>query len=184
MNMILLTDLLNEVKSTITNDMVIVLDKGPTLILYNIKEDKVLGTINVYNNEVTGVAAEKGFGPVMYELGMSMVYPKPLQSDRRGNTEDSAANVWNKFIDGLNPNIKVEKVKPDDKDYMSIWPNTGEAIDPYYLGGFINYKFYNSDKSLLNKLIDKGDTLSKDKQKDIIKQANDFYQRKVNHPYG
>jgi hypothetical protein len=181
--MIKLLNLLREVKATITDDMVIVLDKGPTLILYNNKEDKVLGSINVYNNEVTGVAAEKGFGPIMYELGMAMVYPKPLQSDRRGNTEDAAANIWNRFIDGINPKIKVEKVKPNDKDYMSVWPSTGEAIDPYYLDGFINYKFYNPDKSVLDKLIKKGDIIPKDKQKDIIKRANDFYQRKVNHPY-
>ena len=178
--MIKLVNLLREVKATITDDMAIVLDKGPTLILYNIKEDKVLGSINVYNNEVTGVAAEKGFGPIMYELGMAMVYPKPLQSDRRGNTTEAAENIWNKFIGGINPTIKVEKVKPSDKDYMSVWPVTGEAIDPYYLDGFINYKFYNSDRSTLDKLISKGDVIPKDKQKDIFKSANDFYQRKVN----
>ena len=182
--MIKLVNLLREVKATITDDMVIVLDKGPTLILYNNKEDRVLGSINVYNNEVTGVAAEKGFGPIMYELGMAMVYPKPLQSDRRGNTEEAAANVWNKFIDGINPKIKVVKVKPNDEDYMSVWPITGEAIDPYNLDGFINYKFYNPDKSILNKLIKKGDIISKDKQRDVIKRADDFYQRRVNHPYG
>jgi hypothetical protein len=179
--MIRLINLLREVKAIITDDMAIILDKGPTLILYNIKDDKILGTINVYNNEVTGVAAEKGFGPIMYELGMAMVYPKPLQSDRRGNTEDTAANIWNKFIDGINPKIKVAKVKPSDKDYMSIWPETGEAIDPYYLDGFINYKFYNPDKSVLDKLIKKGDIISKDKQENIIKRANDFYQRRVNY---
>lgn len=181
--MIRLVNLLREIKATITDDMAIVLDKGPTLILYNTKEDKVLGSINVYNNEVTGVAAEKGFGPVMYELGMAMVYPKPLQSDRRGNTEEAAVTIWNKFIDGINPKIKVEKVKPSDKDYMSVWPETGEAIDPYYLDGFINYRFYNPDKSVLNKLIEKGDVIPKDKQKDIIKRADNFYQRKVNYPY-
>lgn len=181
--MILLTDLLKEAKATVTDDMAIVLHKGPTLILYNTKEDKVLGSINVYNNEVTGVAAEKGFGPIMYELGMAMVYPKPLQSDRRGNTEEGAASIWNKFIDGINPKIKVEKVKPSDKDYMSVWPETGEPIDPYYLDGFINYRFYNPDKSVLNKLIKKGDTIPKDRQKDIVKKADGFYQKKVNYPY-
>jgi len=178
----LIKDLLKEVKEIITDDMVIVLDKGPTLILYNTEKDQILGSINVYNNEVTGVASEKGFGPVMYELGMAMVYPKPLQSDRRGNTEEAAANIWNKFIDGINPKIKVEKVNPGDKDYMSVWPETGEKIDPYYLNGFINYKFYNSDKSVLNKLIKKGETITTDKQKDILKRADDFYQRKVNYP--
>ena len=181
--MIRLVNLLKELKSTITDSMSIILSKGPTLILYDVKDDRILGTINVYNNEVTGVAAEKGFGPIMYELGMAMVYPKPLQSDRRGNTEDAAANIWNKFIDGINTKIKVKKVKPSDKDYMSVWPETGEAIDPYYLDSFINYKFYNPDKSVLNKLIMRGDVIPKDKQADIVKRADDFYQRKVNYPY-
>jgi hypothetical protein len=182
--MIRLIDLLKEEKASVTDDMVVVLGKGPTIILYNTKEDRVLGSINVYNNEVTGVAAEKGFGPVMYELGMAMVYPKPLQSDRRGNTEDAAASIWNKFISGANPKIKAKKVDPNDIDYMSVWPETGEAIDPHYLDGFINYKFYNSDKSLLNTLIKRGNDIPLDKQKDIIKKADSFYQRKVNYPYG
>jgi hypothetical protein len=178
-----ISKVLGEAKADITEDMVIILDKGPTLILYNIKDDKILGTINVYNNEVTGVAAEKGFGPIMYELGMAMVYPKALQSDRRGNTTKSAEHIWNKFISGIDPKIKVEKVKSSDKDYMSVWPETGEVIDPYYLDGFINYKFYNPDKSVLDKLIKRGDAILKDKQEDIVKRANDFYQRRVNYPY-
>lgn len=178
--MIKLIDLLSEARSEITDDMAVILEKGPTIILYNIKEDRILGSINVYNNEVTGVAAEKGYGPVLYELGMAMVYPNPLQSDRRGNTTEAAERIWNKFIGGINPKIKVEKVNPGDRDYMSVWPETGEEIHPHYLEGFINYRFYNSDKSLLNKLIKKGNTVPEDKRKDIIKRADDFYQKMVN----
>lgn len=175
--------MINEVKITpelLGDSVVAVLSPGPIINLFDVVNNEPLGYINVYNNEVTGVAAKKGYGPLLYELAMAIVYPNALQSDRRGNTSEEAKSVWDKFITGMSPNIKVVKLSPNDKGYMSVWGGgsyEGEKMSPKDLENmaFMNYKFYNSDKSVLTKLLVAGNKLSDLDKNIIIKKCKDFY---------
>jgi hypothetical protein len=174
----ILPDTINELKQEPTDSMVVVLsDKGYGLNLYDTSTQQLLGYINVYNNNVTGVAAQKGYGPLMYELGMAHIYPNGLQSDRNGNTEPEAEAVLNKFIAGNSPNIKAVKLTPNDKDYKTEYPNGNKLWD---VNNFFNYKFFNPNKSTLEKLILNGDKLSPEEQENIKKLGNEFYNKRVN----
>jgi len=169
---------LKEVMQSVTDDMVVVLSREDNALdLYDTVTKESLGYINVYQNAVTGVAAKKGYGPLMYELGMAYVYPKPLRSDRSGNTADEAQNIWEKFIEGINPNIKVIKLTPQDKKFATHYPNENEIWEPE--SNFYNYEFYNPNKSQVDELITKGSLLTKEEQEHIIKVGDEFYHKLV-----
>ena len=171
-------DKIKEAKEEVTDSMVVVLSRNDNQInLYNLKTNEALGSINTYGNEVTGVAAKKGYGPLMYELGMANIYPNGLQSDRRGNTEPAAEVVWEKYIAGASPHIKVEKLTPKDKEYRTEYPNGNEIWD---VDGFYNYKFYNPNTATLKQLIQKGNTLSDELRKKIILDNDKLYNDLVN----
>ena len=165
---------LKEAKQEVKDSMVVVLSRKDNQInLYDLKTNEALGVINTYGNEVTGVAAKKGYGPLMYELGMANVYPNGLQSDRHGNTEPAAENIWKKYIAGTSPNIKVQKLIPKDKDYRTTY--AGDGYDSSYISDFYNYKFYNPDIATLKQLIQKGNTLSDELKKQIVLDSDKLY---------
>jgi predicted nucleotidyltransferase len=169
---------LKEVMQSVTDDMVVVLSREDNALdLYDTVTKESLGYINVYQNEVTGVASKKGYGPLMYELGMAYVYPKPLRSDRNGNTEQGAQTIWEKFIEGVNPNIKVVKLTPRDEKFATHYPNESEIWEPE--NNFYNYEFYNPNKSQVDELITKGSLLTKEEQEHIIKVGDEFYHKLV-----
>ena len=172
-------DRIKEAKEEVTDSMVVVLSRNDNQVnLYNLKTNEALGNINTYGNEVTGVAAKKGYGPLMYELGMANIYPNGLQSDRRGNTEAPAETIWKKYIAGASPNIKVEKLTPKDKDYRTTY--AGDGYDSSYIPDFYNYKFYNPNTTTLKQLIQKGNTLSDELRKKIILDNDKLYNDLVN----
>lgn len=72
------------------------------LDLYDFSKERMLGTtecVHVSENifEQTGVAAEKGYGPLMYELAMMTIYDNGLTLTRNGDIRDAAFDVWKKF---------------------------------------------------------------------------------------
>ena len=160
------------------NSMVAVLSKDDNQIsLYNFDNKEPLGLINTAGNEVTGVVAKKGYGPLMYELGMANIYPNGLQSDRNGNTEPKAQAVLNKFIDGASPTIKVVKLTPKDKEYRVEYPNGNEVLDA---SAYYNYKFYNPNTSTLKQLLQRGKELYPKEQQMIISSTEEMYEDLVN----
>ena len=169
---------IKEAKQEVKESMVVVLSRKDNQInLYDLKTNEALGVINTYNNEVSGIAAKKGYGPLMYELGMANVYPNGLQSDRHGNTEPAAEEVWKKYIAGASPNIKVQKLTPEDKDYRTTY--AGDGYDSSYIPDFYNYKFYNPDTATLKQLIQKGNTLSDELKKQIVLDSDKLYSNMV-----
>ena len=72
------------------------------LDLYDFYANRVLGTIgasHVADNifHVTGVAAEKGYGPLMYEFAMMSIYDNVLTPTRSADIRGNAWEVWKKF---------------------------------------------------------------------------------------
>lgn len=71
--------------------------------------------------EVDNVSAVKGYGLLMYELAMQYIYPNQLVSARNGDTSDAALRMYNYFLQGLNPNVKVETLQtPEYDDFISF----------------------------------------------------------------
>lgn len=174
----LLRESLNEVKLEASDSMVLIIH-NKCLHLFDMELKKPIAYINVNNNEVSGVAAIKGYGPLIYELGMSFVYPNGLQSDRRGNTEYASINIWNKYIGGQNHDIKVKKLSPEDPDFINVWGGgsyEGEPLEDDELNGFMNYKFYNPNKKILISLINNGENLTNNIKSKIIEMCEKFYE--------
>jgi Acetyltransferase (GNAT) domain len=116
--------------------------------LYNPSEDKVYAMIvlNLEDGlyELARVAAEKGFGPLIYEIAMTLVYPQSIVPPRWGDIKPEALNVFKKF----GPNVKREKISLDDQSYSTqILTRTTQITDPEE-----KEKYYNS-QSLENKEI-------------------------------
>jgi hypothetical protein len=69
---------------------------------------------------VETVAAESGFGPLMYEIAMMAVYPAGICVG--GPTNDKAFSVFNKFATSRNE-IKKIILRPGDSEYSEIYQN-------------------------------------------------------------
>jgi len=105
------------------------------LVLFNPKTKDAYGIINFVHNPnlsdfqyVISVAAEPGFGPLMYELAMMYVADKHnnfLTPARDGNIRDGAWRIWEKMyqrddvtkkvIDFNNPNFKYDIIFPSEE---------------------------------------------------------------------
>lgn len=107
---------------------------GDQFVLYSASEDKVYGGINIYNTDedpnvymVSRVSANESFGPLLYDMMLSYVYPKPLIPDRNTISKD-AIKVWTYYFNNRN-DIKKEPIDIDDQLYSTIYPYERE-IDP------------------------------------------------------
>ena len=160
----------------LNNNIVAVLGRGPSITLFDIINKEVLGYINVYGNQVSGVAAKKGFGPLMYELGMALVYPKGLQSNRHGNTSDSAIRIWNYFINGGNNKVKVKTYNIGDSKYINKFDHIESLNDLHPdMERIVNVEFFLSDKTTLNTLILHGKSITDEDKNKISQMGLDFY---------
>jgi len=84
---------------------------------------------------VQASAAQKGFGPLMYQIALSTV--GPFTSDRETVSKE-AARVWNGFKSGMTPGVKLKKLddevhpltKTKRDDAMMAWKTDKEKTDP------------------------------------------------------
>lgn len=100
------------------------INQGYDLVLYDPKIKEIYGTITIAQREhygpnyfVTGVAAERGFGPFIYELAMMHLSKlgRGLMPTRDGDVRDVAFNVWKQFFN--RPDIKKETMTIDNPYY-------------------------------------------------------------------
>ncbi len=94
------------------------------------------------NYDVNSVAAEKGFGPYMYEFAMMNAYSKGkgLMPSRDGDVREGALKVWMKFFD--RPDVKKQQIAPFDSN--GNWNNVYSVA--IYTGdeeGFENQEDFN-----------------------------------------
>jgi hypothetical protein len=90
------------------------------MTLYDPKENKVYGHIGIHklssgNWAVGGVAAERGYGPLLYELAMTYVYPTGLMPTRDGDVRGVAEGVWKKFLG--RDDVRKEFIEEGDSDF-------------------------------------------------------------------
>lgn len=88
------------------------------VILYDYKLHKALGMISCRATDnpdiiqFVAVAAEKGYGPIMYEFGMMLIYSKFLVPTRDADIRGTAFGVWEKFTQRAD----VEHLVLDEED--------------------------------------------------------------------
>ena len=73
-----------------------------TITLYDFKTDRVYGYMSMVPiisnlNQFVAVAAEKGYGPLIYDCGIMASFNKGLLPPRDGDIRGDAFNVWEKF---------------------------------------------------------------------------------------
>jgi hypothetical protein len=110
---------------------------------------------------VGGVYSKNGYGPLLYEIAMTYIYPKGLTLSQDGGTSGDAQNVWEKFV--LRNDVKKEKIirnQPSEKEEDLIGGCDGDEDCLEWVKRIIelhNIKFiYNLGKDKLSKLITKG----------------------------
>jgi lysozyme len=100
------------------------INQGYDLVLYDPKANRVYGTITVAQRDhygpnyfVTGVAAERGFGPFIYELAMMHLSKlgRGLMPTRDGDVRDVAFSVWKQFFN--RPDVNKEIMTIDNPYY-------------------------------------------------------------------
>ncbi len=99
------------------------INSGYDLVLYNPKLKNVYAIITIVLREaenyfVAGVAAERGFGPFIYELAMMHINKegKGLMPTRDGVIRGEAWNVWKKFY-AARPDVDKKSLSILDKNY-------------------------------------------------------------------
>ena len=75
---------------------------GADSVLYEAFDvDVIVGSMTIRRtkgtNEVISSAAEKGYGPLLYDIGLSLMYPEALMSDR-GSVSGTARKVWDYYF--------------------------------------------------------------------------------------
>jgi hypothetical protein len=151
--------------------------KGVGLTLYDPKTNNVYATLgsSLRNSElgydVDNVAAEKGFGPFIYELAMmhANIRRKGLMPNRSGDIRTEALNVWEKFY--MRTDVEKKTIEP-------ILPN-GEFNTNYRVdiltGDEYTFSGYDDFMSYFNEL--------DDNQKKILAVFNTIYSMKPNTQY-
>ena len=97
-------------------------NSGIELNLYDPVSKNIYATISAIApsgdiNHVTGVAAQKGFGPLMYEMAMmqSQLNKKWLAPASDGDVRGEAMNVWVKFY--KREDVEKRTLEPKDKNF-------------------------------------------------------------------
>jgi len=177
----------------ITDDLVLVKDSrgiDTFLVVFNIETSRVMGII-AYNNvkrsggnspgdnyQVSVVASEKGYGPLMYELAMMDVSPKGLMPTRSGDVSDSAREVWKKFYD--RSDIKKEEIENHDSAWH--YPFDSFLMDDRGRDEMLkiyNSKYYKSGD--ISSLLSSGESKLKEKKiriEDVIERGMNFFSAK------
>jgi len=164
-------------------------------------EDSILGVIDLINAnsvayQISAIAAVKGYGLLLYELGMQTVYPKGIMSDREGYTRSGAFRLYKYYYNGLNPNVEVVKLNPTDPLYTPCLENSGNSdLKCQYKNGNTKNQSPNNPETMalynsilfmkpneLNTLLAKGEQYKKTFGSNFItllnKAATNFFNKK------
>lgn len=126
------------------------------MTLYDPKDNLVYGHIGIHklssgNWAVGGVAAEYGYGPLLYELAMTYVYPHGLMPTRDGDVRGATQNVWERFL--KRDDVAKEDIEEGDSDFpMDYYEDIGGEEDDPELSFMYRRYYYDGAGDLLKKL--------------------------------
>lgn len=138
-----------------------------TFLIYDPIIKKPVGYINfgyhkpadVYS--VYGIYSVRGYGPLLYEMAMTYVYPNGLSLSQDGGTSGDALDVWDKFIkrgDVKKEPITRNVISNKEKDLIGGCDNNKECLKwVHKIIKLHNTKFiFNIGKDKILSLINKG----------------------------
>ena len=158
------------------NLAVIFMKEDNIFLLIDITTGKPMGYISFSPTQgdvygIYGAYSEKGYGPLLYELAMTYVYPKGITMSDDSSTSQDAMNVWEKFASRSDvekkPIVRTQRTDKEDwfddmsQDYEDTpenkkWIDRGRELH--------NTQFiYTLGMDKLNNLIAKGDEYIKQK---------------------
>jgi hypothetical protein len=168
--------------SEIQDGYALIITKNPPIIdmiLYDLNEDKIVGEISAYkypkmkNFSVSTVAAERGFGSLMYEIMMTYASPLGIMPSIDGDIREGAYKVYKRFFEERK-DIKKINLDPKDVDFSKEVENMfSEDDEEFYILQTIY--FYSFGKEKLNKLIKNAKNLPPDKESEIFDKAGDYF---------
>ncbi len=135
--------------------------------------------------EIENVAAEKNYGPDIYDLALMQIFPKGIKPDII--IKPQALNVWKYYYEKRSDIHKIQ-LKSDNPDYVNRYEvdiHSGYKDDPEALK-LINTVYYKNPDQYLKILLEKGrEYMSKYKvneknMKDIgMRYFNDTYKELI-----
>ena len=139
------------------------------LHLFDFKDKKCVGHITLAKLSdrsymLTTIAAEKGFGPIVLEMGMMAASPAGVCIDRVTPTRGRVWDMFDKFID--RSDIKKEWIEKTDMEYDDRFISDENRHFP------MNVILFKSPSSEYNKLIENGAMLAKSTDMDYSSIAN------------
>ena len=156
-------------------------NSGAELVLFNPSINKVYGTITFISNVnngpyhyVSGVAAEKGFGPFIYELAMMWCNQNGsmLMPSRDGTIEKEAWVVWTRFYDRTDIIKDTLDLYDSAFKFDMIYPDES-PIDDYERKEMWNDSNGKDKKTLL--IFNTGYSIKPDNDYSVlIKKANEY----------
>jgi hypothetical protein len=106
------------------------------IVLYSTSEDRIYSAISISPTredkntyDVVRISANDGYGPLMYDIAMSYIYPKQLTPDRTGDVADEAFEVWKYYFD-KRTDINKTPITLDDKLYSTMYTHNTELDRP------------------------------------------------------
>jgi hypothetical protein len=143
---------------------------------------RVLGMVGLGKKEkgwdTIAVAAEQGYGPLMYEIGMMGTSPEPIMPTRDADIREKAFGIYMKFYKDREDvkNIPIPKDSRDYSEEFLEWLEDGSeelnAMNSYY---------FKSPSSLYNNLIKKGEEYlqnSKVSREDVKERGHNYFSTK------
>ena len=165
--------------------------KSIRLVLYDFDDRRVMGYIfmkalNVSGNlfEVENTAAEKNYGPDIYDLGLMYIYPNKMKPDTLIKPE--ALNLWKYYIENREDVIKT-KLSTDDPEYSTRYEfdlTSDYRTDKENLD-VINTVFSKEKNDFLNMLLEKGKLYLQKynlKPQTIIEEADKYFTKRYYTP--
>lgn len=108
-------------------------------------EETIFGRITItYNQsaqtwEVSTSVAQKNYGPTLYDIAMSIVYPMPLMSDRISVSPD-AKDVWDFYFKNRKKEFDINPIKDKNNMFFPAIAKNLVLNHTYTIKNPINYK--------------------------------------------
>jgi hypothetical protein len=170
--------------SELENDFALFITKKGVIvnfIIYNTEELEVKGLLSMYKNNnmenysVSAVAAEKGFGSLMYEIAMTYIYPLGIMPSRDGDVREGAFNIYEKFFD--RKDVQKTSIPETSPDFSEDIANDFSEEEIYFHILQTIYKF-SFGKEKLNNLLKNARKFDENQIKNIIEQSKNFFENK------
>jgi len=158
-----------------------------TIILFDFKLNKIIGNIDIDKDsdslnyyQIFRSAAEKGYGPTLYDICLMGVYPNGIRPS--AVIKPGAQSVW-KYYKNNRSDIEMEVIDEKNPEYVSSFETDlgSEKQREESTLDIINTIYFLKPTDEYNSLVSKGENLMNEykvKIKDLMKLKEEFFKLK------